>query len=142
MWTASEVGQQLFSGNEAHMPNRRQPHQLIGTRQKAIRADDDPFEEAPPEVPLLHVAPHRPRPALAVLPQELAFARLQLPAAVVSLVHLCEGALNPNELAARVALLLQPVRVNQARSIVIGRVENTLQKGIVGWHEGHHTRSR
>src|SRR5262249_56721543 len=74
------------------------------------------------------------RPGRAVLGQQLVDPGLHFRAAPVLLRHAGEGALQADELAARVAALLQPVGVGQPRRVIVGAVEDDFEERPVAGH--------
>src|SRR5262249_8893950 len=75
-----------------------------------------------------------PEPLPLVVPQQYLFTTLRLATFRVVVVELDELTLQADEFAARVAALLQPVGVNQARRVIIRRFEDGLQKSVVLGH--------
>src|SRR5262245_43081851 len=72
----------------------------------------------------------KPCPVRAVISKQRSLAGFQRRPARVVDVQIRERVLQTNELAARVAALLQPVGVDQPQTIVVGVVEDRLDKGV------------
>src|SRR5262245_31219162 len=66
--------------------------------------------------------------------EQVGLALLEGAAARVPGRELLELTLNPDELAARVAVLLEPVGVNEPRPVVVGPLTDRAQKGVALGH--------
>src|SRR5262249_17402364 len=98
--------------------------------------DAHPFDEAADEAPLAHPRPQRRHPLLLVGAEQFRLAALvaRLPQPVAARPGALD--LGADELAARVAALLQPVGVEQAPGVIVGILDDGLDESLLGAHAG------
>jgi hypothetical protein len=121
------------AGTASVTQRRGQPEDGVRVGQKLLRREGDALGEAAPEPSALDQSVQGSRPAQFVFPQQ---PSLSLPEPGVRISDaVAQLDLDADELGAvGVAVLFQPVGVDQSGRIIVGVLDDGLQKGFIVGH--------